>query len=218
MFPTLTNTKFAPINLNDLAQQWHEQNDIQDHHLNPLLDPNICSEMIRAAHQNMETDFSHGGWLEPRHVLWRGSYLDEKETHIHLGIDINVPKGTPVAVNLDATVLRIDCDTPEEHGWGTRVIVQPHHAPVVLIYAHLSPAVRVQIGETIRANTIIGDVGAPENNGGWFPHLHVQAVTTPHYKELLKDDLRNLDGYGALNEQADLSTLFPDPSPWIQIH
>jgi murein DD-endopeptidase MepM/ murein hydrolase activator NlpD len=157
-------------------------------------------------------DASYGGWLEERRALWHGSYLDAGERYLHLGTDFNVPADTPVALPWPATVLRVDDDHPEPYGWGPRVIVRPEHdANVVAVFAHLAPGISHYGNERLPAGAIVGRVGAPPRNGGWFPHLHLQLVVYDHFQLLLANGLRDLDGYGNLNDAERLARLFPNP-------
>lgn len=217
MFPTLVGQKFAQIDLGRAALDWMWDRNHPFGGPSPFLDPAVCLGMIQDAHERLDVPYSYGGWLEYRGVLWRGSYLDEGRLHMHLGIDVNVPSGTPVAVDRQVTVLRVDCDAPEEHGWGTRIIVRVWGSDTILIYAHLAPETNVRPDDILPPGTVIGIVGKPEHNGGWFTHLHVQATTLGHYGVLLENDLRDLDGYGAMDDALRLAQVFPDPRPWVDI-
>lgn len=209
-------TQIVPINLDDVARAALARRGIGLNDPNPFLDPVACDALIQEAHEDLKAHISYGGWMEDRSTLWRGSYLDKDELYLHLGIDVNVPAYTRVEADWPCEVLRIDCDTPEEHGWGTRVIVRPFDTDVVLLYAHLAPNPEVSVGEHISLTTL-GMVGGPEDNGGWYTHVHVQAIRADYYEELLRDDLRALDGYGKVSDKDRLEKLFPDPTPWIKI-
>jgi murein DD-endopeptidase MepM/ murein hydrolase activator NlpD len=182
-----------------------------------MLNATIATHAVEKYHKQMSIDWSYGDWMANRQFVWRGSYLEKNETLLHLGLDLNVVPGTVVALDHDAKVLRIDDDTPDEHGWGNRVIVQLEHAPIVLVYAHLSPAIKCKVGDQLSAGSIIGEVGTPEENGGWFPHLHVQAIELEYYKELMRNDLRDLDGYGHAHRIMFLAVQFPDPMQYIRL-
>ena len=123
----------------------------------------------------MGIDASFGGYMEDHSFLWQGTYLGGSGDELHLGIDYNVPAGSPVAVPFDGTVVRCDDDTPEPWGWGPRVFIETTETiefepPTRYVYAfaHLAD-IRVRRGQTIQAGTQIAVVGESSINGGWFP-------------------------------------------------
>lgn len=117
----------------------------------------------------------------------------------------------------DCVVLRVDSDHPELHGWGTRVIVDVPGKPVVLIFAHLDPDIQIKVDDRLRAGSIFAKVGQPSHNGGWFSHLHLQASSKKHYRELLRDDLRDFDGYGHKRDLELLKQQFPNPMEYVSL-
>lgn len=215
LFPELKNKRSAEINLDREAQKWLATQPVGA--TNPLLNPAVCQDFIDSLHERLGVDFSYGGWLEDRSVLWRGSYLDEDQRYIHLGVDFNVPAATAVAVDHQYNILRIDSDYPEEYGWGTRVIMQEPGTKFVVVFAHLSPHLHVRVNEQLQPGAILGSVGVPPYNGGWFPHLHVQAIEENHYTELLKNNLRDLDGYGQIQDIEFLTKILPNPLQFISL-
>lgn len=215
LFPALGPLRFGALNLDREARRWLDELGTPPEGRNPLLDPGVCLSFVRDCHRRYGLDASYGGWLEDRRALWRGSYLDEDGRYLHLGVDVNVPGGTRVALPRRSVTLRVDNDHPEPYGWGTRLIVRPDGMEAVLIFAHLSPDIRVVPGDILEAGEPIGRVGVPPRNGGWFPHLHVQLVALRHFETLLLDGLRYLDGYGRPEAADRLADLFPDPTPLI---
>ena len=180
---------------------------------NPFLDPVFAQDVIEQEHRRLGIDCSYGGWLENRRELLRGSYLEEKQAFLHLGIDFNVPAGAKVAAK--GKVVLIDSDYPDEGGWGTRVILQLDD--VRLIYAHLAQNVKVKVGDRLVAGGVIGEVGKPPYNGNWFSHLHVQVVRNDLFKEFQKEGLHLLDGYGAERDRYILAKHFPDPMQYVRL-
>ncbi len=218
IFPQLKGKRVGYLNLNLWVQQLLPQGALQGVGAkSPFLEAKHATLAVASYHSMMSLDWSYGDWMADRRFVWKGSYLEDEAKFLHLGIDLNVPPGTHVALDRDATVIRIDNDAPEKHGWGNRVIFALRDEPIVLIYAHLGPNIRCKVGEEILAGTVFGEIGSPKENGGWFPHLHVQAVVAWHYEELLKNDLRDLDGYGNAESVHMLSATFPDPMRYIRI-
>jgi murein DD-endopeptidase MepM/ murein hydrolase activator NlpD len=215
LFPELQNQRSILIDLNLEAERWLATRSAPIP--NPLLDPKTCQQFVDDCHRRLGVDYSYGGWMEDRSTLWRGSYLDADQRYIHLGVDFNVPAGTKIAVERSCTVVRIDSDYPDKYGWGTRVIVHEPDAKFVMLFAHLDQKLEVKIGETLQPGSILAKVGKPPYNGDWFPHLHVQIVDLDHYHELLKNDLRDLDGYGHARDLELLKRIFPNPVTFLHI-
>ena len=210
IFPDLKNKTFGSVNLNLEAEKWFEQNFFSTKR-NPLLDPHICQDFVDEVHKKHGLDFSYGGWMENRSTLWARSYLEKNKSFIHLGVDLNVPSGTRIALDFPGQVVLVDDDFPEEGGWGPRVIVKHGTLPVYVIYAHLD-GIDCKVGDDLKNNDVFAQVGMFPKNGNWFPHLHVQLVANEYYEMLVKENiLSTLDGYAHEEEIEELAEKFPDP-------
>lgn len=182
--------------------------------INPFLNPDRCAALLAEVHQALGASWSYGGWLEDRHFLWRGSYLENTGNFIHLGVDFNVPQGTPVG-GAPGRVFLVDDDGDADGGWGGRLFLRPSGpagAGTVLIYAHLQN-VRCQPGDLVEPGQILAETGGPPGNGNWHPHLHVQAIRQPLFEEILRDRFDELDGYGHPDDLPRLARDYPDPLP-----
>lgn len=217
LFPELRHKKFGYVNLNTEAKRWLEEAKITIDQPNPLLDPDICYQMVHDLHKTEGLHFSYGGWLEDRRDLWRGSYLDHTGGYLHLGIDFNVPVGTGIAVDYEAEVLYVDNDFPAEGGWGNRVIMKYGHKPHIVIYAHLDDEIVCKEGDILSPGDLFARVGASPQNGGWFPHLHVQCVEQSYFDRVVRNDLALLDGYGHMNDLNLLKQQFKDPFTMVTL-
>ena len=142
----------------------------------PMLDPQVCKKWIDGIHKKRCIDYSYGGFLENRQSLWKGSYLKD---FIHLGVDLNVPVGTEVKSLCDCKIIDVLEDKDTNGGWGGRIVTTDNGPgmPAILVYAHMAPLhglftkdMRLNRGETI------GRVANSDLNGGWYPHLHLQAT------------------------------------------
>lgn len=217
LFPTLRDQRVCEVNLDSQSRLWAEKHpDLLTDKNAPLLDPALCSRMVLDTHRALAVDWSFGGYLEDRTFLWRGSYLEQNNSFVHLGVDFNVPAETPVCCPVSGQVIRVDDDRDENGGWGPRVLVSlyPPKAGVALIFAHLGD-VEVSPGLEVRPGTMLGTVGSPPSNGNWFPHLHVQAATMDFLTEVLATDIARLDGYGRASELVDLAKIYPDPFAFL---
>jgi len=136
MFPELEGSKYCYVNLEAEAVRWSgEHPELFSAGGNPLLDPAVCERMMDEVHRRYGVVWSHGGYLENRRRLWRGSYLEATGNFLHLGVDCTAPQGTRVAVGFPAKVILVDYDPDRDGGWGTRVFLTSDGP--VFVYAHL---------------------------------------------------------------------------------
>ena len=109
---------------------------------------------------------------------------------IHLGLDLFAPAGTPVYAPLSGTVVSA-AHNAEPLDYGPTVILR--HPPsdggsdgFHTLYGHLDQATLDQLapGDRVAAGAVIGRLGDAQVNGGWPPHLHLQAIAL----DPLRDD------------------------------
>jgi hypothetical protein len=173
---------------------------------NPLTDKVFCGHWVEHLHRKHGVDYSYGGYLEDRSHLWRQTYL-QPNAAIHLGIDINVPSGSLVFCPIPFKVLKVEYDLDQNGGWGTKVTIKTEYGCV--IYAHLYRGVMVTVGHEYDANSCIGAVGPMDDNGGWFPHLHLQGVSEGLSSTII------YDGYAHRYPRMELD--YPHPFPLLGI-
>lgn len=129
-------------------------------------------------------DFGYGGYGETRPVYTTDDFSTEgnygpRWRTVHLGTDIWGRAGTPVLAPYDGIVHSVSID-PTKHGYGNVVILEHeennHH--FYTLYGHLSAAStkRIQAGTQVQSGEEIARFGAPNENGGWPPHLHFQVM------------------------------------------
>ncbi|HEY0989361.1 MAG TPA: phosphotransferase, partial [Kofleriaceae bacterium] len=105
--------------------------------------------------------------------------LDEHRT-IHLGLDLFAAAGTPVHAPLDGEVVAADEHQVRLDYGG--VIVLRHRTDdgveFFTLYGHLSRASfgDLRVGQRVARGQRIARLGAPTENGGWTPHLHLQII------------------------------------------
>jgi hypothetical protein len=58
-----------------------------------------------------------------------------------------------------------------------------------------------------------GNIDSPEENGGWYPHLHLQSLSSAAGESVRHDPDTLLDGYAF--PAAHLDCLFADPAPLV---
>lgn len=212
MFKDL-NAVFGYVNLNEEAKNYVENVEKGD-----LLDSDFCAKVVNWSAKKYGVDFTYGGWMENRSYLWKGSYLENTGNFIHLGIDFNVPAGTKVYANHEMEVVHVENDYPLKHVWGLMVVGYIKKFDICVLYAHLSKENNWKMGDVIQKGEVIGIVGDKDDNGFWFPHLHVQTITKEYFDQVqTNNSWKEFDGYGHANELERLSRIFKDPVNYLKL-
>lgn len=207
----LTDKSLVLTNLDAVARSLRPRPGIS-----PLLDADRMDRFLRYLHHRWQADYSFGGYVEDRRELWRGSYLDENSA-VHLGNDVNVPAGTRLTVAQPATLVHHVHDTCQDGGWGGVLmfrLAQPIGTITHFLYAHLkNEAPRLPIGSHVQPGDVVAVLGEAHENGGWYEHLHVQALTQAAW-DRTQGDLAKFDGYAPV-QYATGHPDFPDPWPLL---
>ena len=139
--------------------------------------PLDTATLLRAAIRGGGADGA-GGWTRPVEGAWVSqpfgctAYAREPvdrscaSGHIHTGIDLAVPSGTPVHAALDGIAHVVVSAT----GFGLHVVLDNGDG-LTTLYGHLS-AVAVRDGDVVSAGDVIGLAGSSGNSSG--PHLHFE--------------------------------------------
>lgn len=213
--PSIQDARILALDLNRFAVKDAAFRGLSKTGNNPYIDPYFLDRILSQYHERQGLDATFGSYGENRGFIWRQTYLDGMENPIHAGIDINVPVGTLVEADTDCIVAWVGTDHPDKFGWGNRVIVKLRDAEIWMIYAHLgSPIVRV--GRPLGPGSALGYVGGPHENGGWYPHLHVQAMTKTAWDMFLEDPT-SIDGYCPAAQWPQMKKNFPFPGRYIRI-
>ena len=141
---------------------------------------------INAAMHDAGVRVAIGRYDEPRLLysspLFAGaeSPLDERRT-IHLGLDIFCDAGTPVHAPLRGTVHAFAYN-PASLDYGGVILLRhttDDGAEFFSLYGHLgrSSLTGMATGRVIERGERFAALGAPDENGGWTPHLHLQLFT-----------------------------------------
>ena len=156
-----------------------------------------------------------GGYGERRVIYSSSNLFDGAEPRrLHLGEDIWGPAGTPVFAVADGVVHSAAWNgAPGDYG-GT-VILQHHTGTLVwhTLYGHLSKAsVEGKTPELpVMAGQLVGELGIPEENGFWPPHLHFQIILD------MQGNVGDYPGVCRESEKAFYLENCPDPEdllPW----
>ena len=125
-----------------------------------------------------------GRYNEPRivytaeHFRVPNNDFDETRT-IHLGIDLFKAAGEPVYAPLDGKVHGLSFNQDPMDFGGIAILEHSTDECIFYtLYGHLSEQSVRQLrpGQRIRKGDQFADLGEPEENGGWVPHLHFQVI------------------------------------------
>ena len=157
-----------------------------------------------------------GGYDEARLIYASDAYdsgspTAERRT-IHIGIDLTLPAGAPIYAPIDAVVHGVE-DAAVRFDYGPVVVLRHDVAgepPVSFytLYGHLARAslAGLSIGQRVRAGETFAAIGAPPENGDWWPHLHFQIITD------LLDVPVNFNGVALASQRRTWLSLSPDPN------
>lgn len=196
LFPELINARWGYLHANNVAKDLCTALDIDPTNFNPFLDPSFFKRWITFVHKIREIEYSWGGWLEDRSTIWSGHYQKPGEC-VHLGIDVNVPAGTPVYMPTKGRLVYSFKDPDQNGGWGGKLIFKCKGGFLILGHLDDIPSdLDIMYDEGKR----VGVIAEQDCNGGWFPHLHVQTMR--------KFD-PDVDGYSAY--YTGIEKAFPNP-------
>ncbi len=136
------------------------------------------SEYVDRVKTEAAARIAYGGYGEKR-VLYQTSPHFGSERSIHLGLDLWAPAGTPLFCPFDGWVHSMAYnDRPLDYG---ATIILEHIYPggfFYSLYGHLSLSSieSKAVGEAVAAGKVMAWTGAPHENGGWVPHLHLQII------------------------------------------
>ncbi|KNY17359.1 hypothetical protein AKG11_08950 [Shinella sp. SUS2] len=142
-------------------------------------------------------------------------FIEKTRRTRHLGLDLFMASGTKLYTPLPATVVSVEIEK-DPLGYGCLIALrhEPEDCPpFVSLWGHLAHEAlgRLKAGERLEAGALVGEMGAPTENGGWAPHLHLQlsADTNLSATEIL--------GVGEPRYLDVWAELFPDASTFAGI-
>lgn len=152
---------------------------------NPLhFDADENAHRIHKAMRDANTNLAIGRYAEPRPIYTDAAFGDHgpnsNRRTVHLGIDLFAPAGTEVMSPLPGHVH--DTEVCEGHlDYGGLVILRhelPDGTVFGTLYGHLDPDSIAELcpGQAIDAGESFAQLGSPQENGGWPPHLHLQVL------------------------------------------
>ncbi|MGF6173840.1 aminotransferase class III-fold pyridoxal phosphate-dependent enzyme [Ensifer sp. 4252] len=127
-------------------------------------------------------DLGIGPWGEARTVYAGEMFISRLIEHTrrtrHLGLDLFMAAGTKVFTPIAATVVSVEIEK-DPLGYGCLIALrhEPEGCPpFVSLWGHMAHEAmgRIKAGDRLEAGALVGEMGAPKENGGWAPHLHLQ--------------------------------------------
>ena len=144
------------------------------------------TERVFTAIRDAGVSVAIGRYDEPRLLYVTPAFaagdgtIDEHRT-VHIGLDLFAHAGTPVYAPFHGIVHAVDAHLrPLDYGG---VIVLRHNTDdgteFFTLYGHLSQAsfTGLRVGQHMSRGEQMAALGAPHENGGWTPHLHLQVIT-----------------------------------------
>ncbi|WP_457587344.1 aminotransferase class III-fold pyridoxal phosphate-dependent enzyme [Ensifer canadensis] len=127
-------------------------------------------------------DLGIGPWGEARTVyageMFVSRMIENTRRTCHLGLDLFMAAGTRVFTPIAATVVSVEIEK-DPLGYGCLIALrhEPEGCPpFVSLWGHMAHEAmgRIKAGDRLEAGALVGEMGAPKENGGWAPHLHLQ--------------------------------------------
>ena len=163
-----------------------------------------------------ELGFTHdvGRYNERRPAMYDATnsievagFADAHKREIHVGVDIGGAVNTPVHAFCDGVVHCCGYNSAKGD-YGNVIVTEQTLAGrrVWALYGHLSAQSIVgrAAGQAVKGGEVLGWLGAPHENGGWPPHVHLQLSLT-------EPATHDLPGVVSAQSHAQALLDFPDP-------
>lgn len=206
LFPTIGKQKAHHVDLS-VSSKWIG-------HQEEFNDLDLFQFKIDRLQKKYPNEIIAGGYLEARALYTSNAYdkignSGKESRTIHLGVDFWLPSGTPVHSLFDGEVVIAVNDAGDKEYGG--LIVLKHQADdfeFYTLYGHLSveSATKHRIGDTIRKDEKIGELGTSQENGTWAPHLHFQIMLS------LLDCKNDFPGVAYYNQIEVWKGICPNPN------
>ncbi|MVN78372.1 peptidoglycan DD-metalloendopeptidase family protein [Hymenobacter sp. HMF4947] len=179
-------------------------------HPERLRDTAFFTEVVAAMLAEQHASTGIGGYLETRVIYRRSPHFDAatEPRSLHLGVDVWVPAGTPVAAPLPARVHSL-ADNNNFGDYGPTLLLQHELEGVTFysLYGHLTRTdlAGLHVGQAIAQGQVIAHVGPYPENGDWPPHLHFQLIAD------MQGRWGDFPGVAPPSEREYWAALCPDP-------
>lgn len=177
----MSNSKYYPIMGEAFSKEHFAHLDLSVH-TSPYYQNDIPSSYqkleryINLERINQGIKFLYGGYLEQRGI-YVSDHFTKEVRDIHLGVDIWTLSGKAIYAPCDLRV-HSTANNDNELDYGHTIIFECLEEDMYLLMGHLSAGSLEDMyeGKIIGRGEICAHIGAPYENGGWVPHLHLQAI------------------------------------------
>lgn len=124
---------------------------------------------------------AYGGYNEKRALYKRSEHFGDQSHYrsIHLGIDFWLPAGTQVIATMPGRVHSF-ANNSNRGDYGPTIVLEHFigNEKIHALYGHLSKSSLEAMyqGKIVARGEVIGQLGKPEENVDWPPHLHFQLI------------------------------------------
>lgn len=123
--------------------------------------------------------YVYGGYIEKRNLYERSPLFKAENgfRNIHLGTDIWSEAGTEMFAPMDLKIHSFQ-DNDNFGDYGPTVIFEGNADFPFILMGHLSRAdLQLWSSKTeFKKGEVIGHFGEKHENGGWYPHVHLQVI------------------------------------------
>jgi 4-aminobutyrate aminotransferase-like enzyme/Ser/Thr protein kinase RdoA (MazF antagonist) len=181
----------------------------------PFLTPRIAAVMLGAGSRIGVGKYDEARLLYTAPYFATGPGPAEEWRTIHIGLDLFSGAGTPVHAPLAGTVHAF-ADNLAYQDYGPVIILRhstDEGVSFFTLYGHLSreSLEGLFVGQPIARGERFATLGAPDVNGGWTPHLHLQIIT-----DALGFDT-DFPGVAPASQRSVWRSLSPDPNLLVGI-
>lgn len=153
--------------------------------------------------------WSFSNYLEYRGALEIYPQMRENQRYYHMGLDINGPVGTTIYAPWDATVVESHYE-PKPGNYGGLTILRPDDQDIYILFGHLAKDHLPEAGQKIKKDEAFARFGNETENGNWYPHVHIQAITEKGWNSNWA-----LKGYCTEFDLENLEEYTPDPIDFL---
>jgi len=143
------------------------------------LNQSDLNNLLNKIHSENGVSWSISGDRENRVDLYRQNENIMREGRtVHIGVDIIAPAGTPLHSPIDAEVFHVEYDAGAgNYGWFCVLKGLVDGKTIYLLFGHLAEKNLTPVGTRLSAGDVFACIGDFSENGNWFHHTHVQAIT-----------------------------------------
>lgn len=182
-----------------------------------ITSPSGCQEYINTVLKENNAKVAFGGYLEQRNLYSKTPSFNttlEEVRNIHLGIDVWAPTATSVLVPIKGKVHSFK-NNNTAGDYGPTIILEHYIEGITFftLYGHLSLSSleTLYIGKEFLQGERIGEMGSPEINVNYAPHLHFQII------EDIEGKVGDYPGVCSITDLAFYSNNCPNPNLLLSI-